>query len=131
METKGDELTPEVADMQVGPWELTVGPGDRLVILAPQGNEIDLSPICVGRHRDRGFEPWFVPYQLGGVFRGARELYAWCPFEDFRDYYDVLRAERPIRFSFSFGDPDHRGDAELNWIDIEALAEPPGEGAAE
>ena len=76
------------------------------------------------------FEPWFVPSQLGQVRRGA-VIYASCPFDDFRDYYDVLRADRPIRFSFGFSDPDPWGDAELYWIDIEALEEPPGEGPAE
>jgi hypothetical protein len=77
------------------------------------------------------FEPWFVPSWLGQVRRGGLEIWAWCPFEDFRDYYDVLRTERPIRVSFRFSDPDFRGDAELYYIEIEALEEPPGEGPAE
>jgi hypothetical protein len=46
-ETKADELPPEVSDMQVGTWQLKLGPGHKLVVLAPQGNEIDLSPACV------------------------------------------------------------------------------------
>ena len=77
------------------------------------------------------FEPWFVPSWLGHVSHERHEIVAWCPFEDFRDYYDVLRAERPIRVSFRFSDPDPRGDAELYYVEIESLEEPPGEGPAE
>jgi hypothetical protein len=46
-ETKADELPPEVADMQVGTWQLKLGPGHKIVVQAPQGNEIELSPACV------------------------------------------------------------------------------------
>ena len=47
METEADELPPEVADMQVGTFELRLGPGHRVITVAPQGNEIDGRPACV------------------------------------------------------------------------------------
>jgi hypothetical protein len=64
-ETKADELPPEVADMQVGTWELTLGPGHKLVLLAPQGNEIDLSPACV-----RGTQIAVAEEPAGGACAG-------------------------------------------------------------
>lgn len=73
-ETKADELPPEVADMQVGTWELTLGPGHKLVVLAPQGNEIDLSPACV-----RGRQIAVAEEPAGGACAGyGPGFYEWA-----------------------------------------------------
>jgi hypothetical protein len=82
------------------------------------------------------FEAWQPSYQfgLGRIFRGGNDMLVWPGYADFRDFYDVLRAERPIRFDYAFSDPSLHpyGESELWWIDLNtSLEEPPGEGPAE
>lgn len=95
-ETNADELPPEVADIQVGTWERTIGPEHRLITRAPQGNVIDLSPVCVSDNRlsvaeeaaggsCAGYGPGFYEWELRGrdlVFtkiadRCADRAYVW------------------------------------------------------
>jgi hypothetical protein len=73
-ETKADELPPEVADMQVGTFELRLGPGHRVITVAPHGNEIDGSPACV-----RGVQIAVAEEPAGGACSGLGPgMYEWA-----------------------------------------------------
>jgi hypothetical protein len=61
--------------------------------------------------------------------------YAYCRKADFADWYDMLRNERPMKFSCGYAGPDFdpsKPARELYWVQLyTGLQEPPGEGPEE
>jgi hypothetical protein len=61
--------------------------------------------------------------------------YAYCRKADFPDWYDLLRNERPLRFTCAYAGPDYdpnQSSRELFWVQLyTGQQEPPGEGPEE
>jgi hypothetical protein len=59
--------------------------------------------------------------------------YAYCRKADFVDWYDMLRNEKPLKFTCAYAGPDfdpNQPSRELWWVQLyTGTQEPPGEGA--
>lgn len=66
---------------------------------------------------------------------GGQIVYAFCRKPDYRDWYDILRNEAPLKLSYAYSGSDFDPSdptRDLFWIEMfTGLPEPPGEGPEE
>lgn len=65
----------------------------------------------------------------------GQSAYAYCRKADFADWYDLLRNEKPLKFTYSYAGPDfdpNQSARDLQWVQMyTGEQEPPGEGPEE
>jgi hypothetical protein len=73
-----------------------------------------------------------VVYNVDQPNFDGQTVYAFCRRADFRDWYDMLRNEKPLKFSYAYAGPEYdpnQSARELSWVELyTGLQEPPGEG---
>jgi hypothetical protein len=73
-----------------------------------------------------------VVYNVDQPNFDGQTAYAYCRRADFGDWYDMLRNEQPLKFTYAYAGPDYdpnQPTRELWWVQLyTGLQEPPGEG---